>query len=231
VPELAVLRVFAAPDGSHGNPLGVFLDGADVPTDERQAVAAELGFSETVFVEDRERGEIRIFTPESELPLAGHPLVGTAWLLGHGGNPVEALRPPAGEVRVRSEGELTWVAGRAEWAPPFELVELSEPGEIDALEGPPDGYGMVLMWAWADRDAGLVRQRVFVPEVGVPEDEATGSASMLLVEQLGREIQIRQGRGSVIHARPLGEGVVEIGGRSVLEWSGEWAPGDGPPAI
>ncbi len=229
MPELHVLRVFCAQDGTGGNPLGAFLDGRTFGDDERQAVAAELGYSETVFVDDRERGALRIFTPELELPLAGHPLVGTAWLLAHEGSPVAALRPPAGEVGVRHEGELTWVSGRPEWAPPFEFVELGSPAEVEALERAPEGYGWVGAWAWADRDAGIIRERVFVPEGGIAEDEATGSAAMLLVGRLGREIEIRQGRGSVIHARPLGDGLVEIGGKVVLDWSGEWAPGDGPP--
>ena len=112
------MRVFCAPDGSGGNRLGVFLDGAAVLEAERQAVAADLGFAETVFVADRRRGEIRIFTPEVELPLAGHPLVGTAWLLREVGAPVEVLRPPAGEVQVRygrpkSRSEKGMVARRA----------------------------------------------------------------------------------------------------------------------
>ena len=117
--RLHVLRVFCAEDGSGGNPLGVFLDGAALPEDRRQAVARELGFSETAFVDDRERGEIRIFTPEVELPLAGHPLVGTAWLLRAEGTPVATLRPPPGEVGVRFDGEMTWVTARPEWAPPL----------------------------------------------------------------------------------------------------------------
>ncbi len=50
MPGLHVLRVFTAPDGGGGNPLGVFLDGVAIPPERRQAVAAELGFSETVFV-------------------------------------------------------------------------------------------------------------------------------------------------------------------------------------
>jgi predicted PhzF superfamily epimerase YddE/YHI9 len=224
---LNVLRVFCAEDGSHGNPLGVFLDDREVPKDQRQAVAAELGYSETVFVDDREQGAMRIFTPEIELPLAGHPLVGTAWLLAREGSPVAALHPPAGEVGVRYEDELTWVSGRAEWAPPFEFVEAGSPAEVEALSAPPDGYGAVGVWAWVDRDAGLIRERVFVPEVGIPEDEATGAAAMRLVDRLGREIEVRQGRGSVIHARPLGDGLVEVGGRVELDWAGEWVPGDG----
>src|SRR5436305_6282719 len=70
--QLHVLRVFVDDHGRHGNPLGVFLDGHDIAPDRRQRIAAELGFSETVFLEDRKTGELRIFTPSMELPLAGH---------------------------------------------------------------------------------------------------------------------------------------------------------------
>ena len=96
MPALHVLRVFCAEDGSGGNHLGVFLNGAEVAEEERQGIAHELAFAETVFVDDLERAELRIFTPEVELPLAGHPLVGTAWLLREEGTSVETLRPPAG---------------------------------------------------------------------------------------------------------------------------------------
>jgi hypothetical protein len=56
-----------------------------------------------------------------------------------------------------------------------------------------------------------------VPELAVPEDEATGSAALLLCAELGREIEIRQGEGSVLFARPLQDGFAEVGGRVVLE--------------
>lgn len=58
--ELHVLRVFCDAAWSHGNPLGVFLDGDEVPEERRQEVAAELGFSETVFVDDAAEGRMRI---------------------------------------------------------------------------------------------------------------------------------------------------------------------------
>ena len=98
--ELDVLRVFIGPDGRGGNPLGVFVDGSAIPRDRRQAVAAELGFSETVFVDDlgtavdpdgdvtaTAAATVRIFTPAAELAFAGHPTVGTAWLLADRGTP------------------------------------------------------------------------------------------------------------------------------------------------
>lgn len=218
---LHVLRVFGDEAGEWGNPLGVFLDGAEVPAARRQAVAHELGFSETVFVDDRERGEIRIFTPGLELPFAGHPTVGTAWLLAREGDAVELLRPPAGEVPVRREGEggeLTFVAARAEWSPPWELIELDSPAAVEALDGPPGGReDEIYLWAWADEAAGAVRSRCFSLADGVGEDEATGSAAIMLAAELGRALTIRQGRGSLLDARPLGEGRAEVGGRVVLD--------------
>jgi predicted PhzF superfamily epimerase YddE/YHI9 len=216
--ELHVLRVFADEAGEHGNPLGVFLDGAVVPADRRQAIAHELGFSETVFVDDALRGELRIFTPGLELPFAGHPTVGAAWLLAREGHAVEQLRPPAGEVPVRSEGDLTFVAARAEWSPPWELIHYDAPAEIDVLAGPPDGReDEIYLWAWADEAAGEVRSRCFSLADGVGEDEATGSAAIMLAAQLDRGLTIHQGKGSILHAAPLGQDRAEVGGRVVLD--------------
>jgi predicted PhzF superfamily epimerase YddE/YHI9 len=217
VPELHVLRVFCGDDGRGGNPLGVFLEGGAVRREERQEVARRLGFSETVFVDDPARGEIAIFTPEAELDFAGHPTVGTAWLLARERAPVELLRPPAGEVPARAEEERAFVAGRPEWGPPFELVQLDSAAQIDALDGPPGGHDLTDAWAWIDEEAGLVRSRVFLDRIGIPEDEATGSAATKVAAKVGRPIDIRQGRGSRILARPLEDGMVEIGGRVVLD--------------
>ncbi len=215
---LHVLRVFCGEDGSHGNPLGVFLEGSGVPAERRQAVAHQLGFSETVFVDELETAACRIFTPGLELPFAGHPTVGTAWLLAREGRTADVLRPPAGEVAVRREGELTWITARAEWSPPWELIELGSAAEVEALDGPPHGReDEIYLWAWADRDAGLVRSRCFSLADGVGEDEATGSAAIMLAAELDRPLTIHQGEGSLLHARPLGEGRAEVGGRVVLD--------------
>ncbi len=213
--RLHVLKVFVGESGG-GNPLGVFLEGREVKEGDRQRVAAELGFSETVFVEDPGRGELRIFTPGTELPFAGHPLVGTAWLLAEEGFEVPVLHPPAGEVPVRTAGDLTFISGRPEWAPPFEHLELASPAEVEVLEGPPDGRDLAGVWAWEDRGVGVVRARVFAPRVGVEEDEATGAHAVRLAAQLGRKITIRQGKGSLILAEPKADGFVKIGGRAEL---------------
>ncbi len=214
--RLHVLRVFVGESGAGGNPLGVFLDGHEVPENERQRVAADLGFSETVFVEDAERGALRIFTPATELPFAGHPLVGTAWLLDREGFEAPILRPSAGEVPVRFDGNLTFISGRPEWAPGYEHIELGSPAKVDALEGPPSGHDSAGVWAWEDEGAGRIRARVFLPSIGIDEDEATGAHAVRLAALLGRRITIRQGRGSLIFAEPRPDGSVEIGGRVEL---------------
>jgi len=68
-----------------GNQLAVFTDARDLTAERMQALALEIGFSETVFVLPPEEGgtvRIRIFNPREEMPFAGHPVLGTAFVLG-----------------------------------------------------------------------------------------------------------------------------------------------------
>lgn len=217
MPQLHVLRVFCDAEWSFGNPLGVFLDGAEVPEERRQSVATELGFSETVFVEDAVAGRMRIFTPGFELGFAGHPTVGTAWLLGKEREPVEVLSPPAGEVKVRVDGDRTFVSARPEWGPPWKLYELPDALAVEEAPGLPDDEQVGCIWAWVDEAEGTVRSRCFSHDDGVGEDEATGSAAIVLAAALDRPIEILQGRGSRLDARLLADGFAEVGGRAVID--------------
>ena len=221
--RLHLLRVFCGKDDSAGNPLAVFLDGGEVPAAARQGVAADLGLSETVFVDDPRSGAVRIFSPTVEMPFVGHPTVGTAWLLAAERDPVASLLLRAGEVPVRYDGGDAFVSARPEWAAHFEWDQLDSPAEVEALAGPPRGHDHIGAWAWIDEEGGTVRARVFPVRYGIAEDEATGAAAVLLCARLDRPIEIHQGRGSVIHARPAADGYVEIGGRSVLDEVREYA--------
>jgi predicted PhzF superfamily epimerase YddE/YHI9 len=215
VTDLHVLQVFVGPDGTGGNALGVILDGPAVPAGKRQGVAAELGFSETVFVDEPAAGRVAIYTPAAELPFAGHPLVGTGWLLRQVGRAVTPLRPPAGDVPAWEEDGLSWIRGRAQWAPPMTIRQYDDATEVDALPvaGPDEGF--VYAWAWLDEAAGRVRSRAFAAHLGIAEDEATGAAAVRLTALLDRPLDIRQGVGSQILTRP-GDGTADIGGRVVL---------------
>ncbi|MBY8885920.1 PhzF family phenazine biosynthesis protein [Streptomyces sp. PTM05] len=216
--DLVVVRVFTGPEGTGGNALGIVYDGPSVAgRPARQRLAAELGYSETVFLDDPASGSVDIYTPSARLPFAGHPLVGLAWLLRHRGRPVDVLRPPAGDVAVRHDGEWTWVTGRAAWATGRRTERFDSAADVDALPAPPPGEGWLYAWAWQDEAAGLVRARAF-PRRGdsIVEDEATGAAALLLTAELGRPLDIRQGTGSRILTRPLPDGTIEVGGRVTL---------------
>jgi predicted PhzF superfamily epimerase YddE/YHI9 len=204
MPELHVLSVFVDDHGAAGNPLGVMLDAAEIEPAERQRIAAELAYSETVFVDGADR--LQIFTPTIELPFAGHPLVGTAWLLER-----PTLHPPAGPVTTRSEPPFTWVSADPGFCPPWELRREPAAEAVDRLSRPDAGH--VMHWAFEDEAAGRIRARVFAPDFGVAEDPATGSAAIALCATLGRPIVIRQGEGSEIFARPADGGKIELGGR------------------
>ena len=176
-------------------------------------MAAELGYSETVFVDDAATGAIRIFTPGAELAFAGHPTVGTGWLLRDLGLGGSVLRCPAGDVATWQDGDLSWIRARPEWIHPITRAQLASPAAVDALTGPPPGEGSYYPWAWIDEAAGTLRARYFVPDYGIGEDEATGAAAVMMGGLLGRPLEIHQGIGSVLHVRPGPDGTVEVGGR------------------
>ena len=208
-PDILFLRVFCSPNGDHGNVLGVVRDGPAFPDEKsRQALARQLGLSETVFIDDVHRGVVDIYTPGMRLPFAGYPLVGVAWLLG-----LETLELPVGSVPVRRADGFTWIRARAEWVPPRTLRQYASTQEVDAMAVPEPGE-WVYAWAWQDEAAGRVRARGFPGRGdGIDEDEATGAAALLLADRLGRAVAVTQGSGSQIMAVPGPDGTTDIGGR------------------
>lgn len=182
--------------------------------------AAKLGFAETVFVEPPVDGTatIQIFTPAVELPFAGHPTVGTGWWL-HERHAVTALHVPAGRVEVQRTNGLTRIRARVEWAPEFVIEQHPTPAEVDALDPAAFTDGHHYHWSWIDKPAGTVRTRMFAPDFGIAEDEATGAAAVRLTGLLGRDLTITQGRGSQIFTIDDSDGWVRIGGRVVADRS------------
>ncbi len=216
LPPMFVLRVFTDASGRHGNALGVFLDTGDLPDSLCQQTAYRLGFSETVFVDDPATGTCRIFTPAVPLRFAGHPMVGTAWLLArHGGSP-KTLRPPAGPIRYGQDGSDWWVEAQAEWCPPWRLRELPNQGEVDRATAP-GGDARDMVWAWTEREVGAVRARVFAAAFGVTEDEATGSAAIRLAVTLDRPLTLPPGKGARLVVAPTDDGSARVGGRVHLD--------------
>ena len=128
-----------------GNQLAVFPDGRGLGADVMQRTARELNLSETVFLlpaEDSADVRVRIFTPADELTFAGHPVLGSAFVLGEAlGTSALMLETGAGLVPVELERDRGRIAfGRME-----QPVPVPEPYEDAAA----------LLAALGDRESGL----------------------------------------------------------------------------
>ena len=114
--KLTIVDVFAE-RALAGNQLAVIQQCQGLSDERMQDIAREMNFSETTFVITEGDGEadVRIFTPAQELPFAGHPTVGTAWVLS-GGEGQITLNLKAGAVPVSFEDGVGWMA-----PPPVQL--------------------------------------------------------------------------------------------------------------
>jgi trans-2,3-dihydro-3-hydroxyanthranilate isomerase len=223
-----------------GNPLAVVLDAEGLSDADMQRVAREFNLSETVFVLKSERpshsARMRIFTPHSEIPFAGHPTIGTATLLAELNSPAHngekdaliVLEQSIGTVRVGVRArsgtatfaefdapKLPCIAGVL---PPVDVLASGLgliPSEIGFENHTPlcfasgNTFAFVPVatieaiararvngahWERAFEQQGVLgvylytrqcvhtgsafHSRMFAPQVGVPEDPATGSAAV-----------------------------------------------------
>jgi predicted PhzF superfamily epimerase YddE/YHI9 len=195
-----VLRYVAfsdRPDG--GNPAGVVLDAAGLSDDEMRAIAAEVGYSETAFVDG---DDIRYFSPLVEISFCGHATVATSVALaerdGPGevvfntmNGPVPVISPPADLDEILAA--LRWEAGDLDpslpprvpyagaWHPVIGAASRERLAELDydferlgALMTARDWTTIQLLWR---EDETRFHARDPFPPGGVVEDPATGAAA------------------------------------------------------
>ncbi len=284
-PDLAfdVVDVFVDPgtEGFSGNQLAV-VHGADGLDDATLlALAREFDYSETTFplLPSGAAGSsvgsdyrVRIFTPGGEVPFAGHPTLGTAWVLHARGlvtGPELVQHCAAGEVAVRVGAEVRLTASPGDLVGPLpddvveriladvglapadrdgaawlagtgldfvhlpvtdEAVTRSRPGRTPMAElckgwepdpAPTTTVGGLNLYAGtaagdsSDVAAGsevVVHSRVFVPELSVPEDSATGSAATGLgLALVARRVLSGGGRYRISQGREMGRASVLTG--------------------
>ena len=282
-----------------GNQLAVFTDARGLSAEQMQAMTREMNFSESTFLLPAETPgtdiRMRIFTPGAELPMAGHPTIGSTFALADSG-----VIAAGAERFVFGLGvgptivELTWSGSRLEFAwmdqktpevrppaspaaeilqsigvapsmldprglpveevscgVPFIYVPLASRAAVDAAEPDlramralrsafPGGHNAVFLFAVEPAGGEVtVYSRMFAPDLGVPEDAATGGASgplgcYLVAHGLVREsgwkdmisLQgVKMGRPSRIHMRitadrPTAITRVQVGGQAVRVGAG-----------
>lgn len=254
-----VLRVFTRGDHG-GNHLGVITDPSGLDASEMQRIATDLGFSETVFIDSTSGAipYARIFTPAMEMPFAGHPLVGAAAvMLRDSGGTIDRLRCGIGEVAIRKDGDLIWVDApmspgnarlddgvfadrvglggalstwRVDMPLDYRMVELESPDQVSQTKPATAAIAPVHGLTVYARSGSRVRMRFFIPEAGIDEDPATGSAAVALATMYAARGE-RTGRLTIDQGEEIGhpsriklqwaDSVASIGGTVVYDESRE----------
>lgn len=81
---MKILNVFTNEKGEFGNPVGIIVDTVSkLSKENRQQTAIDSGFSEIVFINNLETKNVSIFSPTSEIPFAGHAVVGTSYFFNN----------------------------------------------------------------------------------------------------------------------------------------------------
>jgi trans-2,3-dihydro-3-hydroxyanthranilate isomerase len=217
-----------------------------------QRIAAELGFSETVFIENGETPSVRIFTPEMELPFAGHPLVGAARHVLESGSSATTISCGIGDVRIRRDGDVFWVVApmypnrayrdgaafargvglldpestwRVEMPLDYRLVELATAEDVATAVPDPTAFAPAFGLAVYAREGGHIRMRFFVPGAGIAEDPATGSAAVALATRFAAAGETN-GRATIDQGEEIGHP-----SRIELRWEGNTASIGGTIAV
>lgn len=287
-----IVDVFASAK-YQGNQLAVFRHGKGLSTKTMQAIAKEMHYSETTFIlSDRTRKggyDVRIFTPSKELPFAGHPTLGTAFVIIREIIKAEVreltLNLKVGPIQVDAtyrggQPELLWMRQKeptfgamadpaaaasalgitvddldsrypiesVSTGVPFLIVPLKTRDAIKRSRASPENYAAVLRSTHADGTLLFCPEpydtrndlnvRVFVPELGIPEDPATGSGNGCLAAYLVKhryygkpvvDLRVEQGfeigRPSLLRLKSeerkekIG---VRVGGKTILVARGEF---------
>ncbi len=215
---IQTVHVFTNTAGQFGDTVGVVVDeGRNIDDGRRQKIARELDMGEVVFINDVDSAQISVVHPQGEIDFAGTAVLGAAWLITELlAKKVGRLRGRAGDIGTRQDGMTTWVRAEIAVMPPWRHRQLAGPDEVDAFK-PNEAPAMehTMLWAWLNEGKGRIRARTFASDWDIPEPEANGSGSMLLAAHMGRHLEIRHGKGSVIYTQPLGKTSVELGGRVI----------------
>ncbi len=220
--KINILRAFVNKDGSFGNPTGVIIDEEQKLTSlDRQNIAAKLKFTDTVFINSLDPVNVSFFNPEQETKFAGDALISTSYFINHilcvSTGFIECK---GGKVKTWDDGKITWIEANLEGTPSWNHKQLEDVNEVenithqDALK-----FEHTMVWAWINKEEGLIRSRTFLPDWGTLEDQGNGSGAMQLSKMLNKKIEIHQGNGSVIYASPSDRNSAKVGGRVVKDKS------------
>ncbi len=186
-----------------GNPLAVFADVPDLPTEFMQNIAREFNLSETVFIlkprDPKAQRRLRIFTPSRELPFAGHPTIGAAHVLVEEG--LVQVSGASGRFLLEEEVGLVPIEVRRQsdgaWFVQLTAARLPE-------EGPPAPSAAELSKLLSIPEAGILKDADFaqffscgVPYLFVPVRDRTVLSQISVDPAASRKLQAAAGSSDV----------------------------------
>lgn len=218
--KINILRAFVDENGCFGNPTGIILDEDRnlIPSD-RQKIATELHFTDTVFINALDSVNISFFNPQQETKFAGDALISTSYFVSRIlGQKISFIVCKGGKVKTWDEGGLTWIEASLDGTALWNHQQLENAKAVENIT-PEEAskYKHTMVWAWIDEKKGLIKSRTFLPDWGTLEDQGNGSGSMQLAKITGRKIEIHQGLGSVIYSSPSGKNSARVGGRVKID--------------
>lgn len=220
--KVNILRAFVNESGRWGNPTGIIIvEEQNLTTIDRQKIATKLHFTDTVFINNLEPVNISFFNPQQETKFAGDALISTSYFISHVlGKNIDFIVCKGGKVKTWNEDGLIWIEASLEGTAPWNHRQLETAGDVENIS-PEEAskFEHTMVWAWTDKNKGLIRSRTFLPDWGTLEDQGNGSGSMQLANITGRKIEIHQGLGSVIYSSPAGENSAKVGGRVKIDKS------------
>jgi trans-2,3-dihydro-3-hydroxyanthranilate isomerase len=202
-----------------GNPLAVVTDGDGIPTAKMQAVAREMNLSETVFIQrptnNRALARLRIYTTTRELPFAGHPVIGTWFLLAELGV-VPASEGPVHVLQQTGSGilpvELTFHNGRPKY-----VTMTHKPAQFSRTRVNRTALAAALGLKPGDFDSKLPIEFVFtgIPNLVVP----LASRAVLARIQMNMRalFQVISGNGTMAYCFVI-DGPGRVSARGMLPW-------------
>jgi predicted PhzF superfamily epimerase YddE/YHI9 len=212
------IRVLCNDEGKFGEAHAIIVDEARaISPAERQAIAARLGFDETIFINDLATGNLSFFDTTKEVPFAGTAALAAAWFVNeHGDKPVDHLMCGSKNISTWQEAGLTWIATKLDTMPSWNVTQYGSPELVNAIT-PTEARTLehTMVWAWKDMQKGTIQARTLASDWDIPEVEANGSGSMMLAVTLRRSLRIEHGEGSIILAELRPDGTVAIGGTVV----------------
>lgn len=222
-----IVNVFADGGVLTGNPLCVFEDARGLDDKTLQGLALQFNLSETTFIlpSDKATARVRIFTPAYEMPFAGHPTLGTAFV-------VNALKQGKGEVTLEMKAGVIPVrridAGRERWqlkanAPTWRETGVADPDLARMLGLNENDIGATPRWVNAGKEQLVVpvTSRAAVDRCGAGNirlgalKSIDGHSMAYVFHDDGREVYARfffPGNGAVLEDPATGSACANLGG-------------------